>query len=85
MPEHFFFWRKVGLVAEVTAGFSRSALTQLEENCIASKVRVGRIQILTFVDVQCGKVLFQIPLQKVNSRGRWALTKLYQEVSEIRV
>lgn len=74
-------------MAEVTAVTvkSPSAFAQVEENCIASKVRVGRIHILTFVAVQCREVLFQIPLQKVNSRGRWAFMKLYQEVSEISV
>lgn len=74
-------------MAEVTAVTlkSPSAFAQVEENCIASKVRVGRIHILILWVSNGREVLFQIPLQKVNSHGRWAFMKLYEAVSEISV
>lgn len=65
------------------AGSPHSAFAvvrQVEENFIASKIRVGEIQILTFVDIQCGEVLFQVPLQKFSSHGRWALIKVDQDL-----
>lgn len=79
MPERLFFWRKVGLVAGSSHG-AFAAVRQVEENFIASKIRVGGIQILTFVDIQCGEVLFQVSLQKFSSHGRWALIKVDQDL-----
>lgn len=79
MPERHSLWRKVGLVAGSSHG-AFAAVRQVEENFISSKIRVGGIQILTFVDIQCGEVLFQVSLQKFSSHSRWALIKVDQDL-----
>jgi len=47
-----------GVHDRIAAGSTPSAFAhmwQVEENFIASKIKVGRIQMLAFVAIQCGK------------------------------
>ena len=47
----------------LVAGSTPSAhMWQVEENFIASEMKVGRIRTPAFVALQCGEVLFKMPL-----------------------